>query len=300
MLIKKLKIDNFKGITSTEFCPKKINLIVGKNNTGKTSILEAIYSVFNTNHIRQYYDKDPSYIIHTGAEYSEIVAETDINRKEIKILNPYKRNSLNENIISSFIKTDNLNEEQVFLIKNLLNMNFKPEEKNIETRKKIKNIESIIKEFNLIENLKEFDFDYITIEDNEKLTFIPFEFLGNGSKTFINLLWCLSSQNIKNKIVLIDNPEIYLHPCYIDKLVKILIKFSEELNIQFFITTHSNDFIYSLFDIYCLTPQEQKYLQNELSVILTSKINNCSIFEYLDYDKAKHTNNELLFDLRGF
>ena len=41
--IEKIKIKNFKKIKNLEFEPAKVNIILGPNNTGKTSVLEAIY-----------------------------------------------------------------------------------------------------------------------------------------------------------------------------------------------------------------------------------------------------------------
>ncbi len=43
--IKRIRIENFKRIKRIEFEPKKVNIILGSNNTGKTSILEAIYLI---------------------------------------------------------------------------------------------------------------------------------------------------------------------------------------------------------------------------------------------------------------
>ena len=49
MILEKLIIENFKGIKSAsiEFS-KNINIIIGKNNTGKTSILEALSLLFSS------------------------------------------------------------------------------------------------------------------------------------------------------------------------------------------------------------------------------------------------------------
>ena len=38
-----IEIENFRGISHLMYEPKQINLLVGKNNSGKTSVLEAIY-----------------------------------------------------------------------------------------------------------------------------------------------------------------------------------------------------------------------------------------------------------------
>ena len=45
-MIQDIKIENFRGITSLEIQDfKKINIFVGKNNCGKTSVLEALFLV---------------------------------------------------------------------------------------------------------------------------------------------------------------------------------------------------------------------------------------------------------------
>ncbi len=44
--IKEISVSNFKGIDSLNFSPKEINIIVGPNNTGKSSLLNAISLIF--------------------------------------------------------------------------------------------------------------------------------------------------------------------------------------------------------------------------------------------------------------
>lgn len=45
--INELTIFQFKGIQKMEYRPKQINLLIGRNNTGKTTLLSAIYSLFS-------------------------------------------------------------------------------------------------------------------------------------------------------------------------------------------------------------------------------------------------------------
>lgn len=47
MRIKNIHIENFKGIEFLSFKPNMINVITGRNNSGKTSVLEAIKFCFN-------------------------------------------------------------------------------------------------------------------------------------------------------------------------------------------------------------------------------------------------------------
>ena len=76
MKINEVEISGFKGIPQIIINPKQINLLVGKNNTGKTSILEAINSVIesNINSLQIKYHSDLSSVI-------------NINKKEL-ITNP--------------------------------------------------------------------------------------------------------------------------------------------------------------------------------------------------------------------
>src|SRR5271157_1768142 len=41
--IEEIKIQNYRGIDDLEFKPKMINIFVGKNNAGKSSVLNAIF-----------------------------------------------------------------------------------------------------------------------------------------------------------------------------------------------------------------------------------------------------------------
>ena len=42
-----VEIEGFKGLEHVEFEPTDINLVTGRNNTGKTSFLEAIDLLYN-------------------------------------------------------------------------------------------------------------------------------------------------------------------------------------------------------------------------------------------------------------
>ena len=72
MLIKEVSIENFKGIDSLKFKPKLLNIIVGRNNTGKTSILEAIAMAFDSTFLEKNYSVSPTSIINYLANSGEI------------------------------------------------------------------------------------------------------------------------------------------------------------------------------------------------------------------------------------
>ena len=412
MIIKKIKIKNFKGISLLEYNPKKINLIVGKNNTGKTSFLEAINLIFNLNEIKQIYPENLSSIIKSGIDYSELSAITDKRTLKLKIkkadeietVDEFKK-SLIDGLIKSIRIKDNIEiskdlknelgnqltglmdpelktlllKESIVVVKdeketnvyyqiyrmsiqgllsklesildnllkelekkvnikikdfevrlNLRNLLFelsslmvkrpasdKKEvflindlvreikrvalsEENPEIIQRMQEVEQIIKEHTLIENLQRLAFNYVTFNNGngKKSLIVPFSFLGDGFKALVGLLWYISSKDVSDKILLLDEPEVHMHPGYIQDLIKIIIKFSKQFNIQFFIVTHNGDFIDLIFDE-TLSTEEREYMEKEASLLRMQKTKNYTTSEYLDYKEAKHTKEELLLDLRG-
>mgnify|MGYP000389062910 CR=1 FL=1 len=86
-VIKHVKIKNYKGLETLNFAPASINILVGPNNTGKSSILEAIgLAVSSTSKFEDILETDilsiigdrydPRYLIHLGEKKSDIEIKT--------------------------------------------------------------------------------------------------------------------------------------------------------------------------------------------------------------------------------
>ena len=410
MGIETIKIKNFKGISSLEFNPKKINPIIGKNNTGKTSLVEAIKLLANPEEINQLYPDHITNIIKSGSIHSELIATINNKKIDLKIEKAEEletiytfKNDLIEDLIksldipegskdivksvrdelekelteyidiklkSTLIKDSilllkdekerkiyynikyplyrpelskleealekvnhNLNKKlnlksskiafrlpftyvlfnlsrnriklqssnEVFLIRNLVD-NIKkiaPAKKDEKISERIHEIGNIIKDYGLISGLERLDFDYVILKNVDEVNHtVPFSFLGDGFKALVGFLWYFSSKDMNNKIVLLDEPEIHMHPGYILELIKFILKFSKDFNIQFFIVTHNRDLIEFLFSGN-FSKEEQKYLEKELLVINMKKLNDSTISDKLDYKDARETITELSLDLRG-
>ena len=69
----------------------------------------------------------------------------------------------------------------------------------------------------------------------------------SGEKEIINLLLGIFAFNVKEGIVIIDEPELHLHPRWQKILLELFNDLYNERKIQFFITTHSPQFITSQF-----------------------------------------------------
>ena len=93
MRIEKLILENFRLITDLNINPSAINLIVGKNNSGKSSLVEAIYFAFgDLDGVRLFRDH-PSMLMNVfKAGNTKIEIQSDIENHSITIEKPICRN----------------------------------------------------------------------------------------------------------------------------------------------------------------------------------------------------------------
>jgi len=412
MIIKNIDINSYKGISKLKFNPKKINIIVGKNNTGKTSVLEAINLVFHNRDIKLreassyfniYSDKEninisvgmdgkeekieirkatgievvntfskdliKSFLKHLTRRSKVEFKKSFIEELE-KIVEKYIDNELKDFLLkNALVILDKKNEGLVYyelhdyfifekienLIENISNhilerlippsqrdeykkhLKYASEytlysarglfdkgevlrEKNqviyidspiteirrmsISKRKpedseRLHIIEEIVKKNNLIGNLEGLSFDNVLFSTEEGIKAHSFNFLGDGFKSIIGLLWQFSSKKMNDSVILLDEPETHMHPGYIRELIKFIIEFSKKMNIQFFITTHSLDVLEIILSE-DLEKDEKYYIEKELRILRMDKVKETTtIAECIDYNEAKETKDELLLDLRG-
>ncbi len=420
MKIKYISITNFKGIDSIEFNPKMVNILVGRNNTGKTSILQSIAITMNSNFINDI--EEPSMLInYLGNEaiiklkveetnvqtHKVIIRKTSVEeiiklikdnlinyfdyimkykKLPIKLSAEIKNNMARENLIESLIKKinidevkraaascialkrgkklkyyysniynklnekaikflisairenfnlkDNINdrleyywprsdllntlkqlstsrtENKVVYIQDPLNyiqgplkyiqgpLNYLENNKNDKNQNLVLEIENILKNDNIIPNLLRFNFDSIVIKTSEGDKEIPVDFTGDGFKVLVSILGSIRYLD-KNQIVLLEEPEVHLHPGYIKELVKYLIDFSRKSNIQLFISTHSQDLIENILSDDNISSEEQEFIKNELLILRLSKKDDTVISEEINFDDSVDSLKNLLLDLRG-
>lgn len=105
---------------------------------------------------------------------------------------------------------------------------------------------------NLLATIGNYDFDIETVSlDDNKFQFkiisggqeTDFKNLSSGEKEVLNFIFILLALDLKDACVLIDEPEIHLHPQWQNKLIKLFRKLHGERNIQFIISTHSPVFV---------------------------------------------------------
>ena len=96
MLVRTLKLNDYRNYTnfSTKFNPN-LNIIIGKNGSGKTNILESIMVVSNTKSFRTINDQD---LIQKNKEYLKIDLDSENDNYKVVINKKSKSLYINDNL----------------------------------------------------------------------------------------------------------------------------------------------------------------------------------------------------------
>ena len=124
--------------------------------------------------------------------------------------------------------------------------NYDDDSKVFKLDEEVKFIQKYIKElgytnFELVPIDKQKNIYEITLKKGQKD--IEITKASSGEKEIISLLLGLFALNVKGGIVIIDEPDLHLHPRWQRLLLGLLDDLSKERKIQFFIVTHSPQFI---------------------------------------------------------
>ena len=238
MRVSKIEINKYKSIKRPFVLeePGKLHLFIGANNAGKTNILDAIHQLYNTDKMRYKDTKTRLKITFTlisksgktfTAEQKGITKVFKIDNR--KIINQRAFKILDQHVIrigaTNPISINRLQDDY-----SKFRINYKKEFSLFSN--------TLAKYIPQIKLTNIFDRDY-HIQENDVAR--PFERLGDGfQQVFIILMYLFNPQY---KILLLEEPEIHLHPALIKKLLKIL----EDRNYenQIFLTTHSPIFIHT-------------------------------------------------------
>jgi len=117
----------------------------------------------------------------------------------------------------------------------------------------------------------------------------PLSIMGDGFKA--SILVSLSAQILKNGILVLEEPENFLHPGLLMHLVDELILACKERNVQLFISTHSEDLLKFFLE---------RSGKISLSIIKMNRGRNKISAETIEKAKSIEQINKLGIDLRGF
>lgn len=112
--IEYIEVDGFKGLEHVEFEPTDVNLITGRNNTGKTSILEAIDILFNPANIEKF-GEDVDRVVNINRTESVICASLDDTDTKVT-LRPPTDDEILDFFAKAMAKTLQLPTEFLFLV----------------------------------------------------------------------------------------------------------------------------------------------------------------------------------------
>ncbi|MBI5914600.1 MAG: AAA family ATPase [Bacteroidetes bacterium] len=277
-MIETLHIKNFQVFEDIEIkglC--RVNLIAGKNNSGKTAMLEALRILAASgestvvNHILkrrgQYKQFDQAYLSLYNRKY--LAKKTDRDNKQLSINKLFIEKIATKATFNVFID-GNLSSE--------LRINSLPDYPNdgavyvpfgadlANTRELWDKIVLTPKEdevFRIISETVEprlirLDFS----SENVKVRLageeypVPLQSLGDGVQRMLML--AIAMVSAKGKMLLIDEFEAGLHHSVQKKLWEMVFHYAKELDIQLFVTTHSEDTVRSFYYVASLQENEKE------------------------------------------
>jgi len=239
--IKKLKVDNYKVLKNFEidFCdenesPLPIIVLAGVNGSGKTAILESIAYSFETKSILNCIQNGVEKTIITIKKISDNILYSGINdnrflqkeKNDLEIVYiPYDLNNfyfINESIVK-------------FIDKLIYEEDVKASEAYNQCAEFIKNTLEDIKlniKFSKLDKDKKV---YFNKNGNE----FVLDKLSSGEKNLFAKLLYFYFEEIKDKVILIDEPELSLHPTWQAKVLKLYENYALKNNCQIILATHS-------------------------------------------------------------
>ena len=272
MKLKNLEIHNFKGLENVQLenCGS-INAIVGKNNSGKSSVLHALDMAGLALSVNQWNLFQPKLEIKDLfadiGEFSINLTYEDSSELQIKATPEYgpqfePQPTNNQKYKSVLILPDvgsgmlrRRHKTPLSIIQNVENRDFSDINSleilfaikfyalRNERGLTIEDYESILNEithyFPEIEEVKSdrTEHDIATLMYTEHGKQLDILYSGTGLKHFLDVL--LKTTISGASIVLLDEPEMGLHPDLQRRFITYLHKLSDEKNIQFFLATHS-------------------------------------------------------------
>ncbi len=274
-MITEIEIKNFKcfeDFKANGF--KRVNLIVGKNNVGKTALMEACWiyeqnknsadineAFFNMfkniiliGKFRDIANKDnfdllkkfQGLIIKSNNQYVKLNLE--INNLGVKLeINDFQidislissdllNKYLSDNKPKNFIPSSKINNELILNLYDSIKENRKREKLN----QYISQFDPDILEFEIINNLPKVFLD-------SRKQFEDISELGHGLKRYIAIISAILVS--QDSCLFLDEIENGIHYTHLDRLWEIIFTLSKELNCQVFATTHSKDCIESYYKV---------------------------------------------------
>lgn len=243
MKISRIEIENYKMFKNftisfqkgTEILP--VIVLAGTNGSGKTTLLEYINNYIvghsktqNNSFIKIHYKESSKNLIEK-IDYQTLANNSSFLEQYFNIHLEYLPTNTHSNLDK--IETAIINH----LNKLVWNNHESVEDAYNDIKENLKDIFSGLPNFNI---------DFNSLQDGKKVTFqnkhLETFILGDlstGQKTLFTKILYLYLNDVRDKVVLIDEPELSLHPSWQSSIFKIYENFAKENNCQVILATHS-------------------------------------------------------------
>jgi AAA15 family ATPase/GTPase len=235
----------------------QVNLISGKNNCGKTTLLEAINLMFLADYDATFFAISAVDLLQKRGDWDE----NDPKKGLLKLFNAPKEANLAK---LNLHKIEFTTSSTQYVVNNkisqipygnkapILQANFIKASFDLENLKDWSKIELTEKEKTVVEVLQsiEKNIERISVDTASKSAKIrvadspkpiPLKNYGEGMNRLLSI--AIGLVNAENNILLIDEIDLGLHHSVQIKLWEIVFSTAKKLNVQVFATTHSNDCI---------------------------------------------------------
>ena len=283
--IREVSISNYKifkdfkiNFTDKDDKPLSTIVIAGINGSGKTTLLEYIKNFINIVD-----NNDRSYL---KLERYDIELQ-DIRTEELRFhgLWNVKRGVTTESFLAKIFQektiyfptgTD-IADLKVFLAEyvkeTMHNENLRPSDVFDRIREQIA---KVFQDLEILVKFDKVDTDGNVFFRNKKGESFSIDSISTGEKTLLSKVLYLYLKEIKDSVILIDEPELSLHPRWQNQVLKLYENFAKENNCQIIIATHSPHIIGSAKNEYIRLLTEDGVIDNfsksyglEFSKILT-------------------------------
>ncbi len=248
MKIKSLHIQNYKVLKdfNINFCNNSIvnpvTVICGINGSGKTTLLEFINEVFKKQNITIANSKSKIEIEQRGLLATNSLTGKNTYFLTSDFLKSQKKNfrvNISDKLI--YYKAGEENKSANKLITNYIDELIY--EKDIRSSLAYSELRNYLKK--ILTNLN-LEVEFGSLDKNKEIYFkneqsdkIKLKDLSGGEKEILTKIFPLYISNIKDSVILIDEPESSLHPNWQNEIVYLYKKVAEQNNNQIIITTHS-------------------------------------------------------------
>jgi len=259
MKIENIHINDYKifkdfdiSFLDAENKPLDLVVLAGINGSGKTSLFEFIQKKLGQK------SKDIDGIITIDAT-NFIFNDISFGKETIS--------NLPNSLLTKYKGLENLTKSQTLFLQKILYIKAQEQKTNVLKKEVIRYIDDLIYEDGLsakeaYEKLSkkldkifeglELQIKFSNLDRNRNIYFknslnekISIDTLSTGEKEILSKVFFLFISDIKDSIILIDEPEISLHPSWQNRIVKIYKEFAKANNNQIILATHSPQIVAS-------------------------------------------------------